>query len=129
VTEFQQGLPDVFADRVQLRQAFWNLIVNAPEAMDPVSPDGRRLVIRSVVDGRDNVAITVEDSGTGIDPNNKNRIFGSFFTTKSNGIGMGLAICRLIIEAHGGHPWASHILPHGANFQVVMPKAGAAGTP
>ena len=127
-TELQQRLPNVIADRLQLQQVLLNLIMNAVEAMNPAAGSERRLLIRSHRHERDGVVITVEDSGIGIDPKNKDRIFDAFFTTKSNGTGMGLAICRSFVEAHGGRMWASPRLPHGANFHVILPHTGAATT-
>jgi len=124
-TELQQGIPEVFADRVQLQQVFLNLIVNAVEAMNPLARTGRLLLIRSLHHERDGVVITVQDSGIGIDPKNNNRIFDAFFTTKPNGTGMGLAICRSIVEAHGGRLWASPGIPRGATFHVALPSIGA----
>jgi signal transduction histidine kinase len=120
-TELQQQLPNVIADHLQLHQVLLNLITNAIEAMNPVARNERHLLIRSCRHERDGVVIMVEDSGVGIDLKNKDRIFDAFFTTKSNRTGMGLAICRLFVEAHGGRLWASPRLPRGANFHVILP--------
>jgi signal transduction histidine kinase len=114
------------ADRVQLQQVLLNLITNAAEAMVSVTDRARLLVVTSGTDEAGDVRITVEDSGPGIDPKDIDRIFHAFFTTKSHGMGMGLAICRSIIEAHGGRLWASSGNPHGAVFQVHLPKAPVA---
>jgi signal transduction histidine kinase len=122
-TELLQDLPHVVADRTQLQQVFMNLIMNAVEAMSPVTNRERLLSIKSDVHGPGTVRIMVEDSGTGIDPNNTERIFDAFFTTKADGMGMGLSMCRSIIEAHGGRLWASPGASHGSIFHVVLPSS------
>jgi PAS domain S-box-containing protein len=120
-------LPQILGDRVPLQQVFLNLIMNAVEAMATVSNRPRVLSASSESDGTQHVLIKLQDSGAGIDPNDMGRIFEAFFTTKSNGMGMGLAICRSIVEAHGGRLWASAAIPHGSIFHVVLPGAIAAG--
>jgi len=120
-TELAENLPDVFADRVQLRQVIFNLTMNAIEAMLSVSDRIRVLRIQAACNESRDVQITVEDSGVGIDPRNADRIFDAFFTTKSSGMGMGLSICRSIIEAHKGRLWASPGADCGSMFQVVLP--------
>jgi len=122
-TALSPGLPPVSADRAQLQQVMWNLIVNAAESMDSVVDRARLLKVRSEMHDDANVLITVEDSGIGIDPQHHNRIFEAFFTTKSSGIGMGLSICRSIVEAHGGTLSVSAGKPHGSIFRVVLPMA------
>jgi len=117
---------DIMADRVQLQQVFYNLIMNAAEAMESVTGRARQLVVTSRSGESGEVRITVEDSGPGIGSKDIDRIFHAFFTTKSHGMGMGLAICRSIIEAHGGRLWASPGNPHGAVFHVHLPKAAVA---
>jgi len=112
----------VLADQVQLQQVVLNLIVNAIEAMNSM-PDARELRITSALHDADGVLITVEDSGPGIAPENLDKIFDTFFTTKPTGMGMGLSICRSIVEAHGGRIWASSVAPHGCIFHVVVPRA------
>jgi signal transduction histidine kinase len=126
-TELVRQLPQVAANRVQLQQVILNLAMNAVEAMDTVSGRPRVLRICSETHNPAGVLLTVEDSGTGIDPDNINRIFDAFFTTKSTGMGMGLSICRSIIEAHGGRLTAARAHPHGSVFQVFLPadQAGA----
>jgi PAS domain S-box-containing protein len=116
--------PDVavIGDRVQLQQVVLNLIMNAMDAMAAVTDRPRTLAIKSVKDVED-VVVEVQDSGKGLDPEQVSRIFDSFFTTKPDGIGMGLSISRSIVEAHGGQLIASPACPHGALFQVVLPKA------
>jgi PAS domain S-box-containing protein len=119
--EMLDALPEVMADRVQLQQVFLNLITNAVDAMSSITDRERVLTIRSRIVEPDRVQITLEDSGTGIDPSDVDRIFDAFFTTKSDGMGMGLSICRSIIESHGGRLSAAPRDPHGSTFQVVLP--------
>ena len=118
---FENSTLLVLADQVQLQQVILNLIVNAIEAMN-IMPDARELRITSGLHDADGVLITVEDSGPGIAPENLDKVFDTFFTTKPTGMGMGLSICRSIIEAHGGRLWASGAAPHGCIFHVVLPK-------
>jgi signal transduction histidine kinase len=113
-------LPAVLGDRVQLQQVIINLIVNGMEAMAPVTDRPRQLVVRSQLDDSDQVLVAVEDSGVGIDPETANKLFNAFFTTKSGGMGMGLSICRSIIEYHGGMLWASRNAGPGATFQFTL---------
>jgi C4-dicarboxylate-specific signal transduction histidine kinase len=120
-------LPQILGDRIPLQQVFLNLIMNAVEAMAAVSDRPRVLSVSSESDGTPHVLIKLQDSGAGIDPNEMGRIFEAFYTTKPNGMGMGLAICRSIVEAHGGRLWASAAIPHGSIFHVVLPGATAAG--
>jgi PAS domain S-box-containing protein len=120
-TKLEDSLPDVNGNRVQLQQVVLNLIRNAIEAMSSVTNRARVLRIRSVIHEPDSVLVSVEDSGTGIDPKDAERIFDSFFTTKPEGTGMGLSICRSIIEGHKGRLWASSGIDHGAVFNVLLP--------
>jgi C4-dicarboxylate-specific signal transduction histidine kinase len=120
-TELEAQPIQVSGDRVQLQQVILNLITNAIDAMGSVTEHPRVLRVRSETDESDAVVITVEDSGAGIDPKGTDRIFDMFYTTKSHGMGIGLAICRSIIEAHGGRISASSGNPHGSVFQVVLP--------
>ena len=120
-TELADKLPPLLADRIQLQQVLRNLIMNALEAMDAVTDRARVLTMRSTAHDSKSVLITVEDSGTGIEPKNMQRIFDSFFTTKSHGMGMGLAICRSIIDSHGGSLSALPGHPHGTVFRVILP--------
>jgi PAS domain S-box-containing protein len=117
----EDNLPDVKGNRVQLQQVILNLIRNAIEAMSSVTNRARVLRIRSVIHEPDSVLVSVEDSGTGIDPKDTDRIFDSFFTTKPDGTGMGLSICRSIIEGHRGRLWASSGIDHGAVLNVLLP--------
>ena len=124
-----QGRPtEVFGDRIQLQQVLLNLIMNAIEAMSSETSRERNLMITSGIDDGIKVRITVEDTGGGIDPAHLDRIFDPFFTTKSNGMGLGLSICRSIIEAHGGRLSASPRSPFGTAFHLILPIAGAAAT-
>ena len=125
LTELFDGLPHVLASRVQLRQVIINLIMNAVDAMSTVADRERILQIKTAVHELDYFMITVEDSGIGIDPKHLNRIFEAFFTTKSHGMGMGLAICRSIVESHGGRLSVSPGRPHGSIFQVLLPTASS----
>jgi signal transduction histidine kinase len=130
-TEIPAELPAVTAERGQLELAFFNLIANAIEAMDTVAQRDRVLSIASRLDGSGHLLVTLEDSGTGIDPSHLDRIFEAFFTTKSGRAGLGLSICRKIIESHGGRLWAAARHPHGTAFfvQLPLPEASSAATP
>ena len=118
-------LPPLFGDRVQLQQVLINLIMNGIQSMDAISDRPRELSIESRRDEGGNVTIAVRDSGSGISPENEGRLFEVFFSTKPQGMGMGLAICRSIIEAHGGRIWAFNNEGHGATFQCTLPLIGA----
>jgi PAS domain S-box-containing protein len=116
-----EGLPRILVDRVQLQQVVMNLVMNAVEAMKQVIDRPRTLQISSGRHDPTGLIITLEDSGTGIDPENLKRVFEPFFTTKPHGTGMGLSICRSIIEAHRGRLVASPARPHGTTFYVILP--------
>jgi PAS domain S-box-containing protein len=120
-TELAPALPLIVGDRVQLQQVMINLVMNGIEAMKSVTDRARELVIRSDQDETRQVIVSVTDCGVGISAENADRVFTPFFTTKSSGMGMGLSICRSIMEAHGGRLWASANLPHGATFQFSLP--------
>ena len=123
--ELSEGIPKILADRVQLQQVVLNLMMNAIEAMGSVQNGARVLGVNSELrDGRD-ILITVKDSGPGIEPENLDRIFDRFFTTKSNGMGMGLSICRSIVESHDGRLWVSPGAAYGSIFHVRLPTADA----
>jgi signal transduction histidine kinase len=122
-TALTGGLPLVSGDRVQLQQVVMNLVMNAAEAMDTVTDRPRLLRVVSQPDGGLGVLMRVEDSGAGIDPGDVDRVFQPFFTTKPKGMGMGLAICRSIAEAHQGKLWASPGVRFGAIFNLVLPSA------
>jgi len=119
--ELVPALPLVLGDRVQLQQVIINLVMNGIEAMQSVTDRPRELVIRSRQDEKQQVLVSVTDRGVGISAENADRLFNAFFTTKSGGMGMGLSICRSIIEAHGGRLWATANIPHGATFQFTLP--------
>jgi signal transduction histidine kinase len=114
------NLPFVRGDRVQLQQVILNLMTNGADALELVAPEKRELVIRSAADDTPGILVSVRDSGVGIDPHNRERLFDSFFTTKPGGMGMGLAICKSIIEAHGGRIWASLNPGGGSTFQFTL---------
>ena len=121
-TRLAEGLSPIEGDRVQLQQVILNLILNAVEAMDTVESGARDLMISSE-EARTGVLVAVRDTGPGIDPAHLERVFEAFYTTKSGGVGMGLAICRSIIDAHGGRLWAAANEPRGAVFQFTLPGA------
>jgi len=115
-------LPLVHGHSGQFQQVILNLVRNAADAMaDNVSARARVLRVKSAIQDSDCVLVSVEDSGSGIDPKDIDRIFDSLFTTKSQGMGMGLSICRSIIEAHGGRLWASSRIDHGSVLNIQLP--------
>jgi C4-dicarboxylate-specific signal transduction histidine kinase len=121
-TELASALPPVLGDRVQLQQVVINLVMNALEAMAPVTDRPRDMLIRSHQDDANEVLVAVRDSGMGIDSESAERLFNAFFTTKPSGMGMGLSISRSIIVAHGGRLWVSPNADHGATFQFTLPS-------
>jgi C4-dicarboxylate-specific signal transduction histidine kinase len=122
LTVLGDGLPLVLGDRVQLQQVMLNLIVNAIEAMSETSMGPRELLISTTADSSNGVSIAVRDSGPGLPEDGIERAFDPFYTTKADGLGMGLSICRSIVEAHRGRLWASANAPRGAVFQLVLPR-------
>ncbi len=118
-TQLATGLPSVGGDRIELQQVILNLIMNAVEAMSGMAEG--KLQIRTEREAAGGVLVTVRDSGPGLDPTSVNRLFEAFYTTKPEGMGMGLAICRSIIEAHGGRMWADANESRGAAFQFTLP--------
>jgi PAS domain S-box-containing protein len=120
-TQLSADLPMVKGDRIQLQQVLLNLIVNAVEAMSGVREGARELLIGTRKDASSEVVVTVQDSGPGLDPESFHRLFDPFYTTKNDGMGMGLSICRSIIEAHGGTMWVSPNDGAGATFQFALP--------
>jgi signal transduction histidine kinase len=119
-TELDGSLPALEGDRIQLQQVVLNLVMNAIEAMQSAAP--RILSIRSCVSKPNFVQVAVEDTGTGIDPSNHNHIFNPMFTTKERGMGIGLSICRSIIESHNGRIWVTRGIDKGSIFQFELPR-------
>jgi PAS domain S-box-containing protein len=119
--QLAEDLPLVEGDRVQLQQVILNLIVNAIEATSTVDQGPRELTVRTSKDESGSALIAVRDSGPGVAPQNVERLFEPFYTTKAAGMGMGLSICRSIVEAHGGRIWMSGNVPHGTAFQFTVP--------
>lgn len=124
LTDLAQDLPAVQADRIQLQQVIVNLVQNGMEAMSNVTDRPRRLIVRSARNGNGSVLVAVSDSGAGLDPKDLKRIFNAFFTTKPQGMGMGLSISHSIIESHGGRLWAANNNEGGATFQFTLPGSG-----
>ena len=120
-TELASELPLISGHRRQLQQVISNLVQNAIEAMDNTTDRDRVLRVRTGLHNRDAIIVAVEDSGPGVDPKQLGSIFDAFFTTKSHGIGLGLAICRMIVERHGGQLTAASDGNNGARFQFVLP--------
>ena len=121
-SRFTNSSVPVYGDRVQLQEVVLNLILNAVEAMSAVDEGVRELLLTTEQSPTNGVLATVRDSGPGIDPDHIERVFDAFYTTKSSGVGMGLSICRSIIDAHGGRLWADANEPRGAVFQFTLPS-------
>ena len=113
-------MPVIQGDRVQLQQVVLNLVINAIEAMTEPGDRPRDLLITTTMAGPDAVRVAVQDTGPGIDASDTERLFEAFYTTKPGGLGMGLSICRSIVEAHGGQLSAAAAMPHGTIFQVTI---------
>jgi len=120
-TELDPGVPSVSGDRVQLQQVILNLTMNGIESISGIDTEPKRLMIRSTLSNTRELLVSVEDTGLGIEAEHADRLFAPFFTTKTGGIGMGLPICRSIIEAHGGRLWADKNEPRGAAFHFTLP--------
>jgi signal transduction histidine kinase len=120
-TELGADLSPIVGDRIQLQQVILNLILNAKEAMSATQTDPRELLITSRRGKSGEIVVAVRDSGKGLDPESITRIFAPFFTTKPDGMGMGLAISRSIVEAHGGQLWATPNVDKGATVQFTLP--------
>ena len=119
--ELTSGLPLVYGDRIQLQQVIINLLMNGMQAMATVTGRDRILLIRAQQCGSNQVLVAVEDAGAGVDPEYLPRLFSPFYTTKADGMGMGLSICRSIPEAHGRRAWASRNAGPGMTFQFTIP--------
>jgi signal transduction histidine kinase len=120
-TELAPALPEILGDRVQLQQVVINLFMNGIEAMEPITDRPGELLVRSSNDDTGHVVLSVTDNGIGISAENANRLFNAFFTTKSSGLGMGLSVCRSIVEAHGGRMSALSNEGPGATFRLALP--------
>jgi signal transduction histidine kinase len=119
--QLAEELPLIVGDRVQLQQVILNLIINAIQAMSAASDGPRQLLISTGKEETGGVLVAVQDSGPGLAPGTLDHVFEPFHTTKPGGLGLGLSICRSIIEAHGGGLWAIPCEPHGALFQFTIP--------
>jgi PAS domain S-box-containing protein len=124
-TALGEGLPLIEGDRVQLQQVVLNLVVNAVQAMCAVAKGQRELFITTARGDPNGVLVTVKDSGPGLPAESLEHLFAPFYTTKPDGLGMGLSICRSIIETHGGRIWVTANLPQGAIFQFMMPGSAS----
>jgi signal transduction histidine kinase len=120
-SQLAKGLPIIAGDRVQLQQVVLNLVLNALQAMGAVSEGVRQVIIVTRQIELNNLYVGVQDTGPGLSPETLSRLFEPFYTTKPNGMGMGLTICRSIVESHGGRLWATACQPHGALFQFAIP--------
>ncbi len=127
--ELAPALGPVLGDRIQLQQVILNLVINGIEAMQPVTDRPRKLAIRTHQEDARQILVTVTDSGVGLAVQNADRVFDPFFTTKSDGMGMGLSICRSIVESHGGRLSASINVGPGATFQFSLPMHQEDNTP
>jgi signal transduction histidine kinase len=127
-TRLAATLPPIWGDRIQLQQVMLNLLMNASEAMSTVSDRRRELLVTTDRGEATEVVIAVRDSGPGLDPRSLDRLFDAFYTTKPGGLGMGLAISRSIVEAHGGRLWATANDGPGATFQFTLPTRSPGGS-
>ena len=125
--EYQDNLPNILAAHTQIQQVILNLIKNAIDAMRLVPPEKRRLRLVTGLHEKSGVAVYVQDSGTGIAPKDRDRIFNPFFTTKSSGMGLGLSICRAIVEEHGGDLRLSKTDSRGTSFELIFPAGSTSG--
>jgi C4-dicarboxylate-specific signal transduction histidine kinase len=120
-TELAESLPSILGDRVQLQQVILNISINAIQAMGDFTGGNRELHVSTELTEPESVRVAVQDTGPGLSAENLEQLFRPFYTTKPNGMGMGLSICRSIIEDHGGRLWATRHDPHGALFQFTIP--------
>ncbi|MGO9389133.1 ATP-binding protein [Rhodoblastus sp.] len=120
-------MPLVYGNLVQLKQVFLNLSINAVEAMNDVDDGPRELLIKTTKSGPDSISVAVQDSGPGIDPEDSKRVFEDFYTTKPDGLGIGLSICCSIVEAHGGKLTVTANALRGAIFEFTLPTDGDVG--
>jgi signal transduction histidine kinase len=127
-TRFSDGLPLILGDRVQLQQVILNLVLNAIEAMNGVAEGSRELLVKTAADNSNAVLVAIHDTGHGLELGKIDNLFNAFYTSKRDGMGMGLAISRSIIEAHGGRVWAAPNTPQGAIFQFTLPVGRAAAS-
>jgi two-component system, LuxR family, sensor kinase FixL len=121
--DIRPDLPYARGDKVQLQQVLLNLLLNAFDAMKDCPADERDVSVRAELDGRDMLQISVSDHGTGLTSDKVDKVFQPFFTTKREGLGMGLSISRSIVEAHGGWLWAENNPNRGATFYFALPIA------
>jgi signal transduction histidine kinase len=121
--ELSPRAPSVHGDRVQLQQVLLNLMMNALDAMKEVPDGGRRVLVRSAPSDANGIEISVEDTGAGIPPDKLEQCFEPFVTTKAHGLGLGLSICRSIIQAHGGRIGSKNNAGRGATFWFTLPAA------
>ena len=126
--ELADDLPPVRCDRVQIQQVILNLLRNALDSMSAINDRPKQLTITTVMSESDPVTLAVQDSGPGVDPANLERIFDAFYGTKTGGLGMGLSVCRAIVEAHRAKLWATTGAPHGATFQLTLPVSADDGS-
>jgi two-component system sensor kinase FixL len=123
--QIPRDLPAVLGDRIHLQQVLLNLISNAMDAIDEAAHKRRSIVVTALRAGKETVEIAVIDTGAGIPKGQSEQIFGSFFTTKATGMGMGLSISRTLVEAHGGRLWAENVEGGGATLRFTLPVSPA----
>ena len=123
-TQLSDDIPVILADRIQLQQVILNLMMNAIESMSGAGEGPRELLVRSGTDESQGIVVSVQDSGPGLDRKSLDHLFDAFYTTKPHGLGMGLAISRSLVEAHGGRLWATANDTGGATFQFTLPTGG-----
>jgi signal transduction histidine kinase len=127
-TDLEENLPPVAADRIQVQQVIVNLLMNASDAMAGIDDDARQVLIRTESDENGQVSLSVQDVGVGFEPDGSERLFEAFYTTKSEGMGIGLSVSRSIVESHGGRLWASPNAGPGSTFTFAIPRTSGSGT-